>query len=207
MGAMGVRGEARAMLERIGTRVYAGELAWRTLRAGLDAAKDLCHEYNSLSPSQRAEQRELLAEICGSVGRGVHMEQPLRVDYGFNVHIGDGCYFNHDQIILDPSPVVFGERVYVGPGCIFSTAAHAIDPGERGLGYEYSEPIEIGNDVWIGARVTVLPGVSIGSGSVIGAGSIVTRDVPSGVVAVGNPCRVLREVTEADRDSREFVGF
>ncbi|MFR7478870.1 MAG: sugar O-acetyltransferase, partial [Acutalibacteraceae bacterium] len=120
-------------------------------------------------------------------------------DYGSHIQIGENFYTNHNCIILDGAPVVFGDNVFIAPNCTFSTAGHPLDVEQRNEGLEYAYPITVGDNVWFGASVTVLPGVTIGSNTVIGAGSVVNRDIPSGVVAVGNPCRVLRTITEEDK--------
>lgn len=124
---------------------------------------------------------------------------PFYCDYGFNISIGENFYTNHNVTILDGANVTFGNNVFIAPNCVFSTAGHAIDSEQRGRGLEIAQPITVGDDVWFGANVTVLPGVTIGSNTVIGAGSVVTKDIPSGVIAVGNPCRVMREITEQDK--------
>lgn len=201
------RRRAQALLALAGTRMYDGSAIMGTLWAALVATKELCHDYNLLRPSQEVEQRELLTSIFAHVGENVTMLAPMWCDYGVNTTIGANCYFNHGQTILDGAPVAFGDNVFVGPQCVFATAVHPIDAQERNRFWEYAEPITVESDVWIGAHVTVLSGVRIGRGTVIGAGSVVNRDIPAGVVAVGNPCRVLREVSEADRNSREFVDW
>lgn len=199
-----IRERAHDLLAQIGTRMYGAGGDWQVLLDALDAAKDLCFELNALRPSQKAERRELLEGLLGSLGEHSWIQSPFWCDYGLNIHIGDACFFNHGVTVLDCAEVTFGDRVFVAPGCVFATAAHPIHPTERAAWLEYFEPIVVEDDVWIGANVTVLPGVTIGRGSTIGAGSVVTRDVPPGVVAVGNPCRVLREVTEADLNTREL---
>lgn len=115
-------------------------------------------------------------------------------DYGYNIEIGENFYSNHNLIILDGNKVTFGDNVFIAPNCCFYTAGHPIDYNTRNQGLEYAKPIEVGNNVWIGGNVVVLPGVKIGDNVVIGAGSIVTRDIPSNSVAVGNPCRVIKEI-------------
>ena len=112
----------------------------------------------------------------------------------------ENFYTNHNFTILDGAPVTFGDNVFVGPNCVFSTAGHALDAQQRSSGLEIARPITVGNNVWFGANVAVLPGVCIGDDTVVGAGSVVSRDLPSGVIAVGSPCRVLRPITPADRE-------
>ena len=161
--------------------------------------KDLCFELNQLKPSQVQEQEALLRQILGKAGEHFYITTPFWCDYGRNIEIGDNFYTNHNCVILDCAKVTFGSNVFIAPNCVFSTAGHPLDAPQRNQGLEYAYPITVGDNVWFGASVTVLPGVTIGSNTVIGAGSLVNRDIPDGVVAVGNPCRVLRKITEADK--------
>lgn len=147
------------------------------------------------------EQFQILKELLGTVGKEPYITPPFWCEYGYNIQIGDYFYSNHGMIITDGAKVTFGDHVFVAPGCCFTTAEHAIDPEMRKAGIEIAKPITIGNNVWIGAHSTILAGVTIGDHSVIGAGSVVTKSIPSNVVAVGVPCRVMREITEADRTS------
>ena len=124
---------------------------------------------------------------------------PFWCDYGYNIEIGENFFANHNTVILDGGGVTFGDNVFIAPNCGFYTAGHPIGFERRNQGLEYAYPITVGDNVWIGAGVQVLPGVTIGSDVVIGAGSVVTRDIPSHSVAVGNPCRVLRKSTDKDR--------
>lgn len=163
--------------------------------------KEKCFRYNQRSPNDRTEQFQILKELLGTVGKEPYITPPFWCDYGYNIHIGDYFYSNHGMIITDGAKVTFGDHVFVAPGCCFTTAEHAIDPEMRKAGIEIAKPITIGNNVWIGAHSTILAGVTIGDHSVIGAGSVVTKSIPSNVVAVGVPCRVMREITEADRTS------
>lgn len=160
--------------------------------------KDKCHRYNLCLPSDTAQQDEIMRGILGKAGNGLRITAPFWCDYGYNIFVGDDFYSNHNLVILDCAPITFGDHVFIAPNCCFSAAGHALDVEQRNAGLEIALPITVGNNVWIGADVTVLPGVTIGDNTVIGAGSVVTRDIPSGVVAVGNPCRVLREITEED---------
>ena len=167
--------------------------------------KELCFEYNRLSPAREDERRALIRRQLGRTGRRFEINAPFWCDYGRNVEIGENFYANHNCVILDGAKVVFGDNVFVGPNCGFYTAGHPLDAGLRGRGLEYAKPIAVGDNVWIGAGVSVLPGVTIGSGSVVGAGSVVNRDIPAGVVAAGNPCRVIRPIAETDRPREEAV--
>lgn len=156
--------------------------------------KELCHDYNHLRPKDIEGRRRIIMELLGSVKGNFLIEQPFLCDYGYNIHIGDNFYANHNLVILDEAPVIFGDNVFIAPNCGFYTAAHPIDAAERNRGLEYARPITVGNDVWIGADVCVLPGVTIGDDCVIGAGSVVVKDIPPHSVAVGNPCNVIRKI-------------
>ena len=160
--------------------------------------KDLCFDYNQTRPSHQSERMAILRNIVGSMGEAATVVAPFWCDYGVNIHLGENFYANHGLVILDGAPVTFGHDVYIAPNCVFSTAGHPFDTERRNEGLEYALPITVGDNVGFGMGVMVCPGVTIGSNVVIGVGSVVTRDIPSGVVAVGNPCHVLREITEAD---------
>ncbi|WP_105203637.1 sugar O-acetyltransferase [Neobittarella massiliensis] len=161
---------------------------------------DLCHAFNCCRPSDTQTQAKLLREILGSVKGEPVVTAPFYCDYGFHITVGENFYTNHNCTILDGAPVTFGDNVFIGPNCVFSTAGHALDAQQRSSGLEIARPITVGNNVWFGANVAVLPGVCIGDDTVVGAGSVVSRDLPSGVIAVGSPCRVLRPITPADRE-------
>lgn len=156
--------------------------------------KDKCFEYNNIKPSNIEGRTKLLKEILGKYEETFYIGQPFICDYGYNIEIGKNFYANHNLVILDGNKVEFGDNVFVAPNCAFYTAGHPLDYKERNKGLEYAKPIKVGNNVWIGGNVTVLPGVSIGDNVVIGAGSVVTKDIPSNVIAVGNPCRVIKEI-------------
>ena len=164
------------------------------------SCKDLCFRFNNCLPSDLNGQQELLHQIFGEIKGGIFVTAPFWCDYGYNISVGENFYSNHNCIILDGAKVTFGDNVFIAPNCCFSTAGHALDAEQRNKGLEIALPITVGNSVWFGANVTVLPGVTIGDNVIIGAGSVVNRDIPSGVVAAGNPCRVLRKITEADKD-------
>ena len=157
-------------------------------------AKDLCYEYNNLRPSQVKERKEVMKKILGKVGGEFLIEQPFICDYGYNIEIGKNFYSNHNLTILDANKVEFGDNVFIGPNCGFYTAGHPLDYKTRNKGLEYAKPIKVGNNVWFGGNVTVLPGVEIGGNSVIGAGSVVTKDIPENSIAVGNPCKVIKKI-------------
>ncbi len=162
--------------------------------------KDLCFEYNALKPSLGDEKLAILKQLLGSIGNIYAIQSPFWCDYGYNIHIGKNFFANHGLVILDCAKVTFGDNVFIAPNCGFHTAGHPIDAETRNKGLEYAHPITVGNDVWFGAGVQVMPGVTIGSNVVIGAGSIVTKDIPDNVVAVGNPCKVLRPITAEDKN-------
>lgn len=162
------------------------------------AAADMTYELNRLRPSQVAEREAVIRHLLGKTGKNVSIVSPFYCDYGYNIETGENFFMNMNCVILDGAKVTFGDNVFVAPGCGFYTAGHPLDAERRNAGLEYALPIRIGNNVWIGAQVCVLPGVTIGDNSVIGAGSVVTKDIPSGVLAAGNPCRVIRPITEAD---------
>lgn len=170
----------------------------------ISKCKDKCFKYNQLNPNDRKNQRKLLAEILGKAGKNAIITPPFWCDYGYNIVVGDDFYSNHNLIITDGAAVTFGNNVFIAPNCCFTTAEHAIDPELRKKGVEIAKPINVGNNVWIGAGSTVLAGVTIGDDSVIGAGSVVTRDIPSGVVAAGVPCRVKRAISEEDKRRYPF---
>ena len=161
--------------------------------------KDLCHKYNQLRPSQIEEQKELIRKIVGKTKENFFITAPFWCDYGYNIELGENFYSNHNLVILDCAKVTFGDNVFVAPNCGFYTGGHPIDAERRNVGLEYAYPITVGDDVWIGGGVQVMPGVTIGNNVVIGSGSVVTKDIPDNVVAAGNPCRVLRPITEEDK--------
>ena len=156
--------------------------------------KDLCYEYNNLKPSETEKRKELIEKILGKVGKNIRIEQPFMCDYGYNIEIGENFYANHNLIILDGNKVEFGDNVFIAPNCSFYTAGHPLDVERRNKGLEYAKPIKVGNNVWIGGNVVVLPGVTIGDNVVIGAGSVVNKDIPSNTIAVGNPCKVIKQI-------------
>jgi galactoside O-acetyltransferase len=156
------------------------------------ACKELCRDYNDLRPKDIEARKGLLRKIFGNIKDCIFVEQPFYCDYGYNISVGENFYANFNMVILDEAPVVFGDNVFIAPNCGFYTAGHPVDALERRKGLEYARPITIGNDVWIGAGVSVLPGVTIGDNCVIGAGSVVTKDIPANSVAAGNPCKVIK---------------
>ncbi|WP_143320492.1 sugar O-acetyltransferase [Clostridium sp. HBUAS56010] len=157
-------------------------------------------EYNTLSPTDRAGAERVIRSILGKSGKDIHMEQPFFCDYGKNIEVGDNFYSNFNCTILDVAKVVIGDNVMFAPNVSIFTAGHPIHPDSRNSGYEYGISVTIGNNVWIGGNVVINPGVTIGDNVVVGSGSVVTKDIPSNVIAAGNPCRVIREIKAEDRD-------
>lgn len=160
---------------------------------------DLCHEFNLCRPSDVEKQNSIIKKLLGEVKGPFKITAPFYCDYGKNITIGKNFYTNHNCTILDGAKVRFGDNVFIAPNCVFSTAGHPIDAEQRNVGLEIALPITVGDNVWIGTNVSVLPGVTIGSNTVIGAGSVVNKDIPDGVVAAGNPCKVIRKITEKDK--------
>lgn len=160
---------------------------------------DLCYEFNQCRPSDIEKQKEIIKNIIGCVKGEFVITAPFYCDYGSNITIGNNFYTNHNCTILDGARVTFGDNVFIAPNCVFSTAGHAIDSEQRTKGLEIALPITVGDNVWIGANVSVLPGVSIGNNAIIGAGSVVNKDIPDGVIAAGVPCKVIRKITDEDK--------
>ncbi len=157
-------------------------------------AKKLCADYNAIEYNDYQKKERLLDRLLALRGENTWIESNFFCDYGYNIVIGDNFYVNHNCVILDCAEVIFGNNVFVGPNCGFYTAAHPLNAEERNQNLEYAKPIKIGNNVWIGGNVCVLPGVTIGDNAVIGAGSVVTEDIPAGCVAVGNPCKPIKNI-------------
>ena len=162
--------------------------------------KDLCYEYNNILPSNRKKQKEILQKILSNNDNDdILIEAPFYCDYGYNINIGKNFYANHGLILLDAGGITFGDNIYIGPGCHFYTSNHPIDKDIRNKGLEYATPIIVGNDVWFGGNVTVLPGIKIGNNVVIGAGSVVTKDIPNNCIVAGNPCKIIRKIEEINK--------
>jgi len=165
----------------------------------LQRCADLCHEINSLRPSQVEQRNVLLRDLLGSTGENFVFNPPFRCDFGYNIHVGEGFIGNFNLSILDEAKVTIGRDVMIGPNCTLATILHAMLPDQRADGIMRAKPITIGDNVWLASNVVVLPGVTIGDGAVIGAGSVVTKSIPANTFAAGNPCRPIRPITEADR--------
>ena len=164
-----------------------------------NACKAAVYELNLLQPKEQDRIPELIKKLFGKTGNRLWIEPPFHCDYGWNIEVGENFYANYGLTILDVGKVTFGDNVMIAPNVSIYAAGHPIHPVSRNSGYEYGIPVTVGNNVWIGGSVVILPGVTIGDNTVIGAGSVVTKDVPANVIAAGNPCRVLREITEKDR--------
>jgi maltose O-acetyltransferase len=158
-------------------------------------ARDLCQALNTTREAHQDERRQILRDLFGAGGETVWMQPPFFCDYGTNIELGERVYFNFNCVVLDVCPVRIGSFTLFGPAVQILTPMHPLNAGQR-RGKEFGKPIEIGSDVWVGGGALVLPGVRIGPRTVIGAGAVVTRDIPDGVFAAGNPCRVVREITE-----------
>ena len=164
---------------------------------------DMTHRLNSLLPSEEEGRKRILYKLLGKHKNRFTIVSPFFCDYGYNIEIGENFFMNMNCVILDGAKVCFGDNVFIAPNCGFYTAGHPLDVERRNKGLEYARPITIGNNVWIGGHVCVLPGVTIGDNTVIGAGSVVTKDIPADVLACGNPCRVVRTLSEEDK--RKYV--
>jgi maltose O-acetyltransferase len=177
-------------------RMLAGDLyRWDPeLGRGLDRAAALSRQFNLADPADAAAGRALLEELLGRFGPEAHIRAPLYVDYGSNLYVGARTFVNFGLVALDVATITIGEDCQFGPNVQLLTATHPVEPGPRRARWEAARPITVGDNVWLGGGVIVCPGVTIGADSVIGAGAVVTRDVPPGVVAVGNPARVVRSV-------------
>lgn len=161
----------------------------------LDEAREVIHDYNLLRPSENEKKLELLKGLLGHIGDDkIIINQPFRCDYGKQISIGKRFFANFNFTILDEAPVTIGDDCFVGPNVSIYTACHSTDPVERNTRQEWAKPVTIGNNVWIGGSVTILPGVSIGDNVSIGAGSVVVNDIPSNTIAVGNPCKVIKQL-------------
>jgi maltose O-acetyltransferase len=162
-------------------------------------AKGLIYNFNLLHPEEIEKRNEIIKKLFGKVKGTFFIEPPFRCDYGYNIEIGDNFYSNYNLIILDCARVIFGDNVMIGPNVGIYTAGHPLDHEIRNTLYEFALPITIGDNVWIGGNVVINPNIKIGNNSVIGSGSVVTKNIPDNVIAAGNPCRVLRELTADDK--------
>lgn len=159
------------------------------------------YDFNMTRPTELDKREKMLKEMFAEIGEGCYIEPPLHANWGgHHVHFGKGVYANFNLTLVDDTHIYVGDYTLFGPNCVIATASHPIDPTLRQEAYQYNLPVHIGKNCWLGAGVIVCPGVTIGDNTIIGAGSVVTKDIPSGVVAFGNPCRVHREVTDRDKE-------
>lgn len=186
-------------------KIKSGELydcSFDTLPEEIDKIinynQELLYDFNTSRPSQLKLREEIIRKVFAEVGENCYIEPPFHANWGCNMHVGKNFYANFNLTVVDDADIFIGDGVMIAPNVVLATGTHPICPDLRDPTYQYNLPIHIGNRVWIGAGAIILPGVTIGNDSVIGAGSVVTKDIPSGVVAVGNPCRVLREINEYD---------
>jgi maltose O-acetyltransferase len=178
-------------------RMLGGELYLASdpeLVAERDRARRLVEEFNSTSTTENGKLTALLQRLLGAVGEDTEVMPPLQCDYGYPIRIGARCFVNYAATILDCAPVTIGDDVQIASGVQLLTATHPLDAAQRRQGWELAAPISIGDGAWLGGGVIVCPGVSIGENTVVGAGSVVIRDLPDGVLGVGNPCRVVRKL-------------
>ncbi|WP_168627352.1 MULTISPECIES: sugar O-acetyltransferase [unclassified Cryobacterium] len=185
--------DGRSMMERMaaGDLYIAGD---PEMAEAADTAHDLASAYNATTSRQGPLRRELLGQLLGAIGEDTVLRPPLYVDYGTNIRIGSRTFANFGLVALDVAPITIGDDVQIGPNVQLLTPTHPLDSESRRDKWEAAEPIVIGDNVWLGGGVIVLPGVTIGENTVVGAGAVVTKDLPANVVAVGNPARVIREL-------------
>ena len=161
---------------------------------------DVLYDFNHTRPSETEKRQEIMKQIFAEVGDNCYIEPPLYANWGIHTHLGKNVYANFNLTLVDDTHIYIGDYVMIGPNVTIATAGHPIDPCLRKKVAQFNIPVTIGNNVWVGANSVILPGVTVGENSVIGAGSVVTKDIPANVVAVGNPCRVLREISEHDKE-------
>lgn len=183
-------------------RMVAG-LPYKAWLDGLEHERLLCKRkiylFNALPPDHREQIPVLLKSFLGKTGEKIMIEPPFHCDYGWNIEVGENFFANYNLTILDVGKVVIGDNAQIAPNVSIYTAGHPIHPDSRNSGYEYGIPITIGNNVWIGGNTVILPGVTIGDNVIIGAGSVVTKSIPDNMIAAGNPCRTIREITKEDQ--------
>lgn len=170
-------------------------------------AKDLAFDFNNTRPSDIDKKKEILSELLGSYDPSTYILAPFYCDYGYNIKIGEHSFLNHNIYLMDCAPITIGKHVFIGPNTNLYTATHAYLPEERNLGLERAGRITIEDNVWIGGDVTILPDITIHSGSIIGAKSLVNKDIPPNVIAAGNPCRIIRELSDEDHLDQEIIKF
>ncbi len=181
-------------------KLFSGELyeEGKDMETEQKKWNEVLYDYNQTRPSESKKREQLLTKLLASCGEGCYVEPPLHANWGAHTHLGKNVYVNFNLTLVDDAPVYIGDHVKIGPNVTIATAGHPIQPELRKRKMQFNLAVTIKDNVWIGANTVVLPGVTIGKNSVIGAGSVVTKDIPANVVAVGNPCNVLREVNEQD---------
>jgi len=179
------------------------ELPYKAWMDGLEEERMLCrekiYEYNHLHPREHQKLPEMMRELLGKTGETVNIVPPFHCDYGYNIEVGENFFANYNFLVLDVGKVLIGDNVQVAPNVAIYTAGHPLHAEMRNTGYEYGINVTIGDNVWIEGNTVILPGVTIGDNVVIGAGSVLGKDVPANMIAVGNPLRIIREITEEDR--------
>lgn len=198
------KGEMDKMSSKMKERLHTGEIYLpgddEILEEQFQGQEKL-YDYNQTRPSEGEKRSKLLKEMFAEIGDGCYIEPPLRANWGGHfVHFGKNIYANFNLTLVDDTHIYVGDATMFGPNVTIATAGHPILPELREQAYQYNMPVHIGKNCWLGAGVIVMPGVTIGDNTVIGAGSVVTKDIPANVVAVGNPCRVMREIGEHDRE-------
>lgn len=161
-------------------------------------AKDLCFQFNHCLPSDKKKQCEILSELFNCDAHSINIEAPFFCDYGIHISLGENVFINHNCVFLDCASIKIGSNVFIAPNVGIYTASHPINPLERNRGDEFAKPITIKDNVWIGGGVQIIPGVTIGENCVIGTGSVVTKDIPANTIAVGNPCKPIRNIELRD---------
>ena len=184
-------------------RMLSG-LPYKAWLDGLEEDRQACkqkiYDFNQLPPSRQSKEApQMIKNILGKTGESVWVEAPFHCDYGWNIEVGENFYANYNLTILDVGKVTLGKNVQIAPNVSIYTAGHPVHPDTRNSGFEYGKEVTIGDNVWLGGNTVVCPGVHIGNNVVIGSGSVVTKDIPDWSIAAGNPCRVIRRITEADR--------
>ena len=189
-----MKSEKEKMLQGLPYKAFGPELLEER-----QLAKEKVFDFNNTRPTDIETRNKIINSLLGKTNGSFFIEPPFRCDYGYNISIGKNFYANYNLVILDCAKVTIGDNVLIGPNVSISTAGHPIHFEKRNEEWEYAFPITIENNVWLGSNVVINPGVTIGENSVIGSGSVVTKNIPSNVIAVGNPCKVKREITEDDR--------
>lgn len=189
-------------IQEIKERMYSGKLYYcdnETLANEQLKSLEMLYDFNATRPLEQDKRKELLKNMFAEIGEDCYIEPPLHANWGGkNVHFGNGVYANFNLTLVDDCDIFVGDNVMFAPNVTITTGTHPIHPILRSKKAQYNLPVHIGNNVWIGAGVTILPGVKIGDNTVIGAGSVVTKDIPANVVAIGSPCKVFRDINEND---------